>query len=139
MVYAGVHESQGGHAIILDGYNAPNNLFHFNFGWGGQGDGYYTLDAQTGINGFAGQQGMVYNIAPKKPNITAKLHVDKQAVKRTETTIRVTATNNGTLDYSGFNLYWSTSERKPSSSTTVSASNKEMKLSTGESGGRRPG
>lgn len=134
MVYAGVHESQGGHAIILDGYNAPNNLFHFNFGWGGQGDGYYTLDAQTGINGFAGQQGMVYNIAPKKPNITAKLHVDKQAVKRTETTIRVTATNNGTLDYSGFNIYWSTSERKPSSSTTVSASNKEMKLSTGESG-----
>lgn len=134
MVYAGVHESQGGHAIILDGYNAPSNLFHFNFGWGGQGDGYYTLDAQTGINGFAGQQGMVYNISPKKPNVTAKLHVDKQVNKRTETTIRVVATNNGTLDYSGFNLYWGTSERKPTSATTVSANNKDLVLATGESG-----
>ena len=134
MVYAGVHVSQGGHAIILDGYNPKGNLFHFNFGWGGQGDGYYTLDAETGINGFAGQQGMVYNIAPKKPNLTAKLHADKQMLKRTENTIRVVATNNGTLDYSGFNIYWATNDRKPSSSTTVSASDKELKLATGESG-----
>lgn len=134
MVYAGVHESDGGHAIILDGYNAKDNLFHFNFGWGGQGDGYYTLDAKTGINGFAGQQGMVYNIAPRKQNITAKLHVDKQTIKRTETTIRVTATNHGTLDYSGFNVYWGTSQRNPTSSTTVSAKNTELKLATDESG-----
>ena len=134
MVYAGVHASQGGHAIILDGYNPKGNLFHFNFGWGGQGDGYYTLDAETGINGFAGQQGMVYNIAPKKPNLTAKLYADKQMMKRTENTIRVVATNNGTLDYSGFNVYWATNDRKPSSSTTVSASDKELKLATGESG-----
>ena len=134
MVYAGVHVSQGGHAIILDGYNPNGNLFHFNFGWGGQGDGYYTLDAETGINGFAGQQGMVYNIAPKKQNLTAKLYADKMVMKRTENTIRVVATNHGTLDYSGFNVYWATSDRKPSSSTTVSASNKELKLATDESG-----
>ena len=134
MVYAGVHASQGGHAIILDGYNPNGNLFHFNFGWGGQGDGYYTLDAQTGINGFAGQQGMVYNIAPKQQKLTAKLYADKQMLKRTENTIRVVATNHGTLDYSGFNVYWATSDRKPSSSTTVSASDKALKLATDESG-----
>ncbi len=134
MVYAGVHASQGGHAIILDGYNPNGNLFHFNFGWGGQGDGYYTLDAETGINGFSGQQGMVYNISPKKPNLTAKLHMDKQVVRRTESTIRVTATNNGTLDYSGFNIYWATNDRKPSSSTSVQATNKELVLATDESG-----
>ncbi len=134
MVYAGVHPDQGGHAIILDGYSPANNLFHFNFGWGGQGDGYYTLDAETGINGFAGQQGMVYNISPKKHNLTAKLHVDKQVVKRTEATIRVTVTNNGTLDYSGFNIYWATNDRKPSSSTSVQATNKDLVLATDESG-----
>ena len=134
MVYAGVHPDQGGHAIILDGYNPTNNLFHFNFGWGGQGDGYYTLDAQTGINGFSGQQGMVYNIAPKKPNLKGKIHMAKQVTKRTESTIRVTVTNNGTLDYSGFNLYWATNDRKPSASTSVSASNKELVLATDESG-----
>ena len=134
MVYAGVHESQGGHAIILDGYNPNGNLFHFNFGWGGQGDGYYTLDAQTGINGFAGQQGMVYNITPKAPNLTGKLHAPKQAYRRAEVPIRISVTNNGTLDYSGFNIYWGTNSRKPSSSTSVSANNTELVLSTDESG-----
>lgn len=134
MVYAGVHPDQGGHAIILDGYSPANNLFHFNFGWGGQGDGYYTLDAETGINGFSGQQGMVFNISPKKPNLKGKIHMAKQVEKRTESTIRVTVTNNGTLDYSGFNLYWATNERKPSASTPVSASNKELVLATDESG-----
>lgn len=134
MVYAGVHPTNGGHAIILDGYNASNGLFHFNFGWGGQGDGYYTLDDNTGINGFSGQQGMVYNIAPKKPNISAELHVEPQAYRRMETTIRVTATNHGTLDYSGFKLYWSTSDRVPTSSTSVSESNTSLLLSSDESG-----
>ena len=134
IVYAGVHPTNGGHAIILDGYNANNGLFHFNFGWGGQGDGYYTLDDETGVNGFSGQQGMVYDIAPKKPNISAKLCVEPQAYRRVETTIRVSATNHGTLDYSGFNLYWSTTDRKPSSSTSVSESNKALSLGCGESG-----
>ena len=134
IVYAGVHPTNGGHAIILDGYNANNGLFHFNFGWGGQGDGYYTLDDETGVNGFSGQQGMVYNIAPKKPNVSAKLYVEPQAYRRVETTIRVSATNHGTLDYSGFNLYWSTTDRKPSSTTSVSESNKTLSLGCGESG-----
>lgn len=134
MVYAGVHPSNGGHAIILDGYNASNGLFHFNFGWGGQGDGYYTLDDETGVNGFSGQQGMVYNIAPKKPNISAELHVEPQAYRRVETTIRVTATNHGTLDYSGFKLYWGTSDRVPTSSTSVSESNTSLLLGSDESG-----
>lgn len=134
MVYAGVHPSNGGHAIILDGYNATNGLFHFNFGWGGQGDGYYTLDDETGVNGFSGQQGMVYNIAPKRPKITASLDIEPHAYKRMETEIKVKATNEGTLDYSGFNLYWSTTKRTPTSSTKVSAQNTTLILGSDESG-----
>ena len=134
MVYAGVHPDQGGHAIILDGYNPKNNLFHFNFGWGGSGDGYFTLDINTGIGGFSQQQGMVYDIEPNKPNLTGKLHIAKQTTKRTETAIQVEVTNNGTLDYSGFNLYWSTSSRQPNSTTSVSESNTTLKIATGESG-----
>lgn len=30
----------GGHAFIVDGYDAQN-YFHFNFGWGGYGNGYF--------------------------------------------------------------------------------------------------
>lgn len=30
----------GGHAFVVDGY-APKDYFHFNFGWGGVGNGYF--------------------------------------------------------------------------------------------------
>ena len=31
-----------GHAFVCDGYD-DNGLFHFNWGWGGNGDGYFTI------------------------------------------------------------------------------------------------
>ncbi|MEA3449289.1 MAG: C10 family peptidase [Bacteroidota bacterium] len=40
MVYKGT--GSGGHAFVLDGYN-DSNEFHFNWGWGGTADGYYTM------------------------------------------------------------------------------------------------
>ncbi|MBK7173101.1 MAG: C10 family peptidase [Bacteroidales bacterium] len=53
----------GGHAWVCDGYqvNGSSKLFHFNFGWGGYGDGFYTL---ANPNGFTTQQGMIRNIVP---------------------------------------------------------------------------
>lgn len=53
----------GGHAWICDGYQVTGStkLFHFNFGWGGYGDGFYTL---ANPNGFTTQQGMVRNVVP---------------------------------------------------------------------------
>ena len=34
--------SEGSHAFICDGYDA-DNYFHFNWGWGGESDGYFLL------------------------------------------------------------------------------------------------
>lgn len=43
-VYYSAYSTMGdGHAFVCDGYNA-SGLFHFNFGWNGEGDGYYYLD-----------------------------------------------------------------------------------------------
>jgi Peptidase C10 family/Secretion system C-terminal sorting domain/Spi protease inhibitor/CUB domain len=39
--YIGYTTDGGGHAFVCDGYEGDD--FHFNFGWGGSGDGYYTL------------------------------------------------------------------------------------------------
>ena len=33
------------HALVCDGYDAEANSFHLNWGWSGQDDGYYVLDA----------------------------------------------------------------------------------------------
>ena len=47
----------GGHCFVADGYDA-NNFLHFNWGWGGQADGYFAINAlnpgSLGAGGGAG-------------------------------------------------------------------------------------
>ena len=41
-VYYSGSGSAGGHAFVCDGYD-ENDLLHFNWGWGGNGDGFFAL------------------------------------------------------------------------------------------------
>jgi len=54
--YAGFG-SGGGHAFVCDGYD-NNEFFHFNWGWGGYQDGFFSIDALdpngTGTGGGSG-------------------------------------------------------------------------------------
>jgi hypothetical protein len=59
MYYSGFSNS-GGHAFVCDGYD-DTNLFHFNFGWSGSSNGFYTL---YDVGGFSGGQGAVINFVP---------------------------------------------------------------------------
>jgi len=56
LLYAG-DSNDGGHLFVCDGYDA-NDLFHFNWGWGGQSNGYFQLSAldpsSQGIGGSSG-------------------------------------------------------------------------------------
>ena len=57
--YSGVN-GDSGHAFVCDGYD-NYDLFHFNFGWSGSGDEYYsTYD----VNGFNSNQAAGTNIYP---------------------------------------------------------------------------
>lgn len=57
--YSGAN-GDSGHAFVCDGYD-NNDLMHFNFGWSGSGDGFYsTYD----VNGFNQGQAIVTNIFP---------------------------------------------------------------------------
>lgn len=50
----------GGHSFICDGYN-DNDYFHFNWGWSGAYNGYFSLDnLNTGANNQSGQGNGVY-------------------------------------------------------------------------------
>lgn len=59
MYYSG-YSNSGGHAFVCDGYD-DSDLFHFNFGWSGQSNGYYTL---FNVGGFSDGQGAVVNFIP---------------------------------------------------------------------------
>lgn len=57
--YSGANSSAG-HAFVLDGYNA-SDYYHFNWGWSGYSNGYYSL---YDVNGWTNSQAMVVNIRP---------------------------------------------------------------------------
>ena len=134
ILYSGVHPSNGGHAVVIDGYKQSSNTFHFNFGWGsGNGyDGYYTVDDATGMNGFYESQGMVYQIYPKQANVDAQLtYVPNQFVSRVDNSIYARVTNNGTLPQSGYYMYC-LSSGIPSSSSTAHGVDTETIVNPGE-------
>ncbi len=112
IVYSGVSPTSGGHAVVVDGYRAADNLFHFNFGWGGQGDGYYTVNDQTGMNGFNGQQGMTHTIHPRDYAVEGRILAGKMYT-RMKNTVRVEITNNGTTDYKGIYIAIERREKEP--------------------------
>lgn len=58
VLYAGF--GQGGHAFVCDGYD-NNNYFHFNWGWGGIYDGYFSINSLNPGTGGAGAGAGTYN------------------------------------------------------------------------------
>ena len=71
MLYRG-SGSQGGHAFICDGYDS-NDKFHFNWGWGGQANGFFSLTALTPNScDFTQDQCAVIGIKPKDGSTPAK-------------------------------------------------------------------
>jgi len=75
IMYAGAG-SGGGHSFICDGYD-DSGYFHFNWGWSGENDGYYTLsDLAPGSGGagggsysFSEDQDVIIGIVPDKKDL----------------------------------------------------------------------
>ena len=119
MLYSGYKdEATGGHSVVLDGYQAKTGLFHFNFGWGGQGDGWYTVDDITGMNGFNQYQDLVYNITPQKQNMEGTIK-DTVLWHKARSTVEVEIKNQSTLDYQGIYLYTNSQPRVPSEADAI--------------------
>lgn len=76
IMYAGA-DNAGGHSFICDGYDSDNK-FHFNWGWSGYCNGYYTVDnlvpgtggSGAGNGSYNDDQDIIIGIIPDKPNIT---------------------------------------------------------------------
>jgi len=70
LYYSG-YSSEGGHAFICDGYNS-DEYFHFNFGWGGSGDGFYITEGdesqQDIVHGYGYGQSAVFDLHPRETN-----------------------------------------------------------------------
>ncbi|MBD5358047.1 MAG: hypothetical protein HDR88_13750 [Bacteroides sp.] len=61
VLYGGGSMLGGGHSFVCDGYDG-NGYFHFNWGWSGMSDGYFSLDALNPQSlGSGGGTGGGYN------------------------------------------------------------------------------
>jgi fibronectin type 3 domain-containing protein len=58
-VYYAGHSDEGGHAFVCDGYD-DDDLFHYNWGWGGTNDGWFVIDEIE----FASWASAVINFVP---------------------------------------------------------------------------
>ncbi len=75
ILYRGISGTYG-HAFVCDGYQTSNNKFHFNWGWSGYQDGYFTL---TNMNGYTSGQGAVLGIQPSGlASLTSTYYVDAE-------------------------------------------------------------
>lgn len=68
-VYYSGYGDGGGHAFVTDGYD-DSDMFHFNWGWGGYADGYFSLsNLNPGGSAFNEGQAIVMDIIPKTTDL----------------------------------------------------------------------
>ena len=60
LYYSG-QSSEGGHAFICDGYDA-DDLFYFNWGWGGSSNAFILIDGEH--FDYTGSQAIIYDFVP---------------------------------------------------------------------------
>ena len=73
VVYCGVDVGgAGGHAFNVDGYDPSLNMYHVNFGWSGNGNNWYAMNAFSARDyTFSDNQRMVLGIQPPIGRIIA--------------------------------------------------------------------
>lgn len=64
--YRGRGATTAGHVFICDGFD-EDTLFHFNFGWGGVGNGYFDINSlnPNSVGGYYVDQQMIINLYPR--------------------------------------------------------------------------
>lgn len=101
-VYYGGCSNDGCHAFVCDGYD-ENELYHFNYGWGGSGDGYFAPNAiEYSVRQVVAMFDLmpldVYNVTAKAPTNFAVVPADNNALSATLTWVNPTKTiSNATL------------------------------------------
>ena len=132
VMYTGVHPDNGGHAVFVHGYKASDDTFFFNFGWGGQADGYYTSTQETGMNGFNSAQSALIGAYPKKWNIDASICPATHVYLNAEQEYTVKVKNNSTLPFSGVYLFAISSSSKPAKLNDAKSKDTETVVAVGE-------
>ena len=79
VIYCGNDSRNGGHAFVIDGVRSSDGKFHVNWGWNGNYDGYYELDAlDPATYRFSASQDMIVHISPDSSGVHEDLFYAEQ-------------------------------------------------------------
>ena len=71
ILYSGQDPSEGGHQFVCQGYDKDNTLIYINWGWSGDGNGWYAFDLNiTGSYTFSDYQSAVFGLVPDRDGST---------------------------------------------------------------------
>ncbi len=109
VIYGGVEESSSfGHTFICDGYQ-DTSFFHFNWGWGGQYNGYFYIDSLiAGGHHFDYHHDAIIGIEPDLPGIVELYGPENLQAEVIQNEVKLTwdaPTANSTLEQLGYNVY----------------------------------
>lgn len=78
IIYGGEDKNYEGHEFICDGYEYKNNnhYFHFNWGWSGDENGFYTLETTGKSSQFKNNQDAIIGTKPRSGNPCVVLLAD---------------------------------------------------------------
>ena len=69
IIYGAIGD-MGGHSFVCDGYDTQDSRLHINWGWGGDADGFFTLDLKIDDhNSFPAEQGAIIGIVPDTSHV----------------------------------------------------------------------
>ena len=138
IMYAGAG-SAGGHSFICDGYD-DQNYFHFNWGWSGSNDGWYTLSnlvpgsggAGGGSYSFSEDQDVIIGIEPIETGHKVVLNgtgctlsADSRVENGKSLTVAVTPTD-ATYDYKSATVKLGSTTLNSPTHYTLSSDNKTL-------------
>ena len=133
LVFSGYNEDWEGHALVIDGYKASGDLFHFNFGWGGQSDGYFTTKESGDQNIVFGMSPTVmHNIHPRRYHLEADIQLPAIVYAKATNDIVVNVTNKSSVPLSGIYLFANTTGTKPNKLELAQASDTETQFQAGK-------
>ncbi|MCL2282249.1 MAG: C10 family peptidase [Fibromonadales bacterium] len=107
--YAGMSGSGSAHAFVLDGYDNTGK-FHFNWGWGGQYDGWFISTAlEPSTHNYNYSQSAIINIMPNQGTIVPSdyklrsygVTSDSIIFQDSALNVSIAINNSGTDDYFG--------------------------------------
>ena len=88
-LYYNGQSNEGGHAFVCDGYNDAD-LFHYNWGWSGSGDGWFDFDEMDYAVSY---DGAIFNFVPTEVyNNAAQAPTNLTVTPASETALSATLT-----------------------------------------------